>query len=77
MISLMVGIVNQNDVQTILGYFLSSVEVFIIVLRILVAIFPNDSKFGKVLARFLKGAYSAKEEARRIKEEKEDDQDAN
>jgi len=73
MVTLLMSLMTNAQWMEILGIILTVLECLLVITRILKAFFPENSKVGKFLSAFLKGLYSASDEAKRIKEEKENE----
>ena len=76
MVTLLVGLIEANQVQEILGIILSVIEILIIVTRILASIFPVDSRVGRILSKLLKGLYNGADEVSEIIDEEDDKDDS-
>ena len=76
MVTLLVGLLNANQVQEILGIILSAIEILIIITRILASIFPKDSPIGRFLSKLLRGLYDGASEVTTIIDEEDDHDDS-
>ena len=68
MLTLVYGVLSDQDPFMLLGYILSILESLFVVARILSCFVPSDTKFGKILEQFMTGTKDAKEV---IKDEQE------